>query len=319
MKRLLVLGTVAGLFALQGCVDNEAEVTPKTTITSSSGTTTNTGVGVNSVVSTYEDLTSLPPDTGGQHVAKLKGTTTAAFGYYIYLPAGYNTNTKSYPLLVFLHGKGERGNGTTDLGRVLNTGIPNLIKNNQWKGKTKYPMIVVSPQYHPVDGKGADNNWGEYHPEELKGFIEHVVNTYRINNKRIYLTGLSHGGTGAIDYLMMQDDATSHVAAAVPVAAYGYGTPNITYYKANNTPIWIFVGQSDWSNFTTCTNFITRYNAQIPIPDFKAKYTVYPGVGHESWTRTYNLSGMNTTTNPLYNPYNMSIYDWMFQYKRTAY
>lgn len=225
-------------------------------------------------------------------------------------------------MIVFLHGKGERGNGTTELTRVLNQGIPNLIKNNKWKDKPRYPAIVVSPQYHRTDGVGNENNWGEGNTADLKAFIEHVVSTYRINGKRIYLTGLSHGGNGVYDYLIKENDATNHVAAAVPIAAWG---PHKYLSTCRNTPIWVFCGGTDGSipkkygNAWTSLNFVLKYNLQIPAPLYRAKFTLYPGVGHNSWARTYDLTGMVTGTDPLYDPYSISLYDWMFQYKRAAY
>lgn len=261
-----------------------------------------------------DELTSLPADTGGQHLAKTKGSTGADYGYYVYLPGSYDTHEKSYPLLVYLHGKGERGDGGTDqLKRVLGNGIAKLINNNQWKDKPDYPMIVVSPQYDNTDGVGNDNNWGEGHPEYLKKFIEHVKSTYRVNPKRIYLTGLSHGGTGVYDYLILQEDETSYIAAAAVVAAYG---PNKNYAKPNNTPIWVFVGSGDTNNFNTSKAFVAKYNEQVPAPEYDALFTVYPGAGHDVWTRTYNLSGMAETTDASYDPYDKSVFEWMFQYKR---
>jgi len=60
-------------------------------------------------VAVADELTSLPPDTGGTHTAHPLGSTGAAFGYYNYLPGGYDDTTAGYPLIVFLHGRGERG------------------------------------------------------------------------------------------------------------------------------------------------------------------------------------------------------------------
>src|SRR5689334_7231850 len=91
-----------------------------------------------------DELASLPRDTGGGVQTPVeKGTTSSAFGYYVYTPGNFD-NKKSYPLLIFLHGKGERGNGTTELSKVLNTGIPKIIKDNKWKELTPHPMIVAS-------------------------------------------------------------------------------------------------------------------------------------------------------------------------------
>ncbi|HEY3403399.1 MAG TPA: alpha/beta hydrolase-fold protein [Ohtaekwangia sp.] len=264
------------------------------------------------------DLNSLPDDTGGTHTPVQKGTTGAEFGYYVYTPGNLD-DSKSYPLLIFLHGKSERGNGTTDLNKVLANGPPKIINSNvnTWKAMVPHPMIVASPQYHPADGAGADNNWGEYHTEELKGFIDHMLENYPINPKRIYLTGLSHGGTGLIDYIILGPGAGDHVAAAVPIAAYGYGG-SINYPNAKNIPIWMFVGGGDTSganNLTSCQGFYNKYNAQTPAPAHDARLTIYPGAPHDVWTRTYSLSGMSETTDAAYDDFDMNIYEWMLQYK----
>lgn len=270
-----------------------------------------------------DNLTSLPADTGGQHLAKQKGTTDADLGYYVYLPGGYNDNTKSYPLLIFLHGKGERGNGTTDLKKVTTGGPPMLIKNNNWKTKSPHPMIVASPQFYgTADHDGNDNNWGGGDETYLKEFIEHMIETYRVNPKRIYITGYSHGGTGVFDYLILQPEASSRIAAAVPIAAWG---PNKNFSTPKNTPIWSFCGGTDGNigsktgNLWNSVNFITKYNDQSPAPKYKARMTVYPDKGHDGyvWNKTYDLTNVGAATNSSYDPYNMNIYEWMLQYKRS--
>lgn len=255
------------------------------------------------------ELTSLPPDTGGEHIAQVLGSTDAEFGYYVYLPGGYDGGTASYPVLVFLHGKTERGDGTnslTVLNKVLANGPPKLIKDKKWD--PTYPMIVVSPQFHGADG----NNWGNGDTSNLKQFIEFIKSEYRINEKRIYLTGLSHGGNGVYDYLSKESDATSYITAAVPIAAWGSGSG---FAKCRNTPIWAFVGSEDNSNEENTLNFVTKYNEQTPAPLHQAKLTIFPGVGHNVWTKTYDGTGMGTEDDA-YDAFDISIYDWMLQYKR---
>jgi predicted peptidase len=259
-----------------------------------------------------DDLESLPEDTGGTHTAKVVGSTSADFGYYVYLPAGYEKGTHSYPLLIFLHGKSERGNGSNDasvLAKVTSAGPPKLIKDKKWN--PKYPMVVVSPQYHPMDGDKTDNNWGGGNPEHLKKFIEHVIATYRVNTKRIYLTGMSHGGNGVYDYIASVDESVSHIAAAAPVAAWGASGG---YAKSKSIPIWVFVGEND-PNFTPSKNFVTNYNKQSPPPAHKAKLSVYPGMGHSGWNETYSGSGIGKVSAE-YDPFDVSLYEWMLRYKR---
>ncbi len=259
------------------------------------------------------ELEDLPEDTGGTHTAKLLGSTSAQFGYYEYLPGGYDANTNEYPVLIFLHGGGEKGDGTNTasvLNKVLQNGPPKLIKAGTWD--PKYPMIVISPQYHPLAGDVNANNWGGGNPQRLKEFIEYVMATYRVNESRIYLTGLSYGGNGTYDYLTGSVDYTqSHIAAAAPIA--GYGAP-AGFAKSKDTPIWSFIGENDGS-IAQAKTFTTKYNAQTPAPKYQAKLTIFAGAGHDVWTRTYSGSGIGTA-DPTYNPFDKSLYDWMFEYKR---
>jgi len=260
------------------------------------------------------DLNDLPEDTGGTHTPYVVGSTSAKFGYYVYLPGGYNDVTAKYPLLIFLHGKGERGTGSNELSilnKVLSHGPPKLIKNGQWD--PAHPMIVVSPQFHDDGTGGNENNWGAGKVENLKNFILYLKDTYRINEKRIYLTGLSHGGNGVFDYICLQDESLTMLAAAAPVAAYA---PKKNFERCDTTPIWVFVGDKDEPNFTQCKLFYNGYNAQSPAPKYQARMTVFNDAGHDVWTRTYSGSAIGTG-DPTYNEFDMSLTDWMFQYERS--
>ncbi len=260
---------------------------------------------------TTVDLEDLPEDTGGTHTPILQGTTSAVFGYYEYLPGGYAANTNKYPLLVFLHGQPERGKGDTKaiLDKVLVNGPPKLIKAGTWD--PKYPMIVISPQFYQIAGDDNVNNWGGGKPAYLKAFIEYLKATYRVDESRIYLTGLSHGGNGVYDYLIGLTEPF-YIAAAAPIAAYGH---NKKFAICKNTPIWTFVGENDATNFSTSKNFVEKYNAQVPAPKYNAKISTFVGAGHDVWTRVYSGSGIDTA-NPAYSPFDMKLYDWMFQYKK---
>lgn len=314
--RALVLGSLLVL----GCSDGSGSTTDASAADDGGGNGSDGGSGSGGDdggngndgggddASTGDDLASLPPDTGGTHMAVPLGTSAAAYGYYVYLPGGYSSTTAEYPVLIFLHGQGQRGDGTSTLNKVLDLGIPKLIKDGNWH--PTHPMIVVSPQY-PTDGPGNVNNWGGGTSSRIKGFIEHVMATYRVNPKRIYLTGLSHGGNGVFDYLAQQVDTNNYLAAAAPVACWGASSVD----ESRHTPIWVFVGANDGQNATTSKNFVMNYNAQTPAPTYRAKLTVYPGAGHDVWTRTYGLSGLNTG-DPMYDVYDTSLFDWMLQYKR---
>lgn len=250
----------------------------------------------------YNNLAELPADTGGIHQAFPYESTLATYGYYIYTPSAYeNVIDASYPLMVFLHGSGEKGNSSTDtsiLDKVLRNGPPKLIEKKKWK--PSYPMIVASPQCH-------DGGWNA---KKLHEFIEYLVNNYRINTKRIYITGLSMGGGGTFNYVANMD-SLSYAAAIVPICGWG-NPPKASAFL--NTPTWAFHGEDDTkvkpSGSINMINAINELN-----PPVKAKLTLYPKVGHNSWSKTYDDSGMGTE-NPDFDPFNQSIYDWLFQFEK---
>ena len=97
----------------------------------------------------WDDLSEIPPDSGGTHTAYVLGSTPSPYGFFSYVPGGYDQTDEEYPLLVFLHGAGERGNSRDDpdnLFQVLANGPPRLINHDSWDPAV--PFIVVSPQCH---------------------------------------------------------------------------------------------------------------------------------------------------------------------------
>jgi predicted peptidase len=245
--------------------------------------------------SDFSDLKSLPADTGGKHLANSLGATAAPYGYYIYLPAGYEQSSGNYPLLVFLHGVGECGNSSEDVGNldlVLIHGPPHLIHNGRWT--PPYPMIVVSPQCH-------DKDW---QPEKVDEFIRYVANNYRMNQSRVYLTGLSMGGDGVYRYLS-EMGSRSLVAAAVVICGEG----NAAEARNAKVPIWVFHGEfDDVVPLQTAIEMVEGFSNAL-----EARLTVYPNLGHGGWSETYDLSGMGKESEK-YDPYDISIYDWLLTF-----
>jgi predicted peptidase len=248
----------------------------------------------------YTELENLPMDAGGIQSAHALGTTNAYYGYYAYTPSVYSKNGPKYPLLLFLHGAGEQGNSSNDasiLDIVLRNGPPMLIKDKKWT--PKYPMIVVSPQAH-------DGGWNAV---KVHQFIKYLIDNYEINTQRIYITGLSMGGYGTFSYLTTTGDSC-YAAAAVPICGGG-NSAKVSGMK--HIPVWAFHGEADGTvNVSNSINMINAINALNPSS--KAKLTIYPGVGHNSWSKTYDGTGMGTERTD-YDPFDMSIYNWMFQYK----
>ena len=219
-----------------------------------------------------------------------KGGNTA--GYWEYLPPHYG-NGALYPLLVFRHGVGENGNGMNELTKVAVHGPPKLIEANQWPEERKF--VVLSVQ-HP--GGGCPS------PDEMDDFFTFAFDNYDIDPTRVYLTGLSCGAIGSWNYL--GDHTNETVAAAVLVC--GDGRPAFSKAGCNlgKVPIWAFHGDADKSVLPVgSTETVANLKACTDPAAVDTKLTVYPGVPHDSWTMTYNLS----------NPEN-DIYAWLMTHQK---
>ncbi len=249
--------------------------------------------------STFTGLLDLPADTGGEHKAyplNLQSNEGLGVGYYAYTPGGYYDNDKEYPLILFLHGFGQSGTRGFPqlLDKVLEHGPPKLIENNNWN--PTYPSLVFSPQ---IDG-------GDWEPRVVHNVIEYLIATYRVNIERIYITGLSMGGRGCWFYEGdMEYD--SYAAAIVPICGRGEAA---SLQNLVNTPIWAFHGADDTVVELFRNGGSLQMVSQINTndPTFKAKMTIYPEVGHDSWQRTYDSSGMGMESLE-HDPFDMTIYD----------
>ncbi|MFV1996068.1 MAG: prolyl oligopeptidase family serine peptidase, partial [Verrucomicrobiales bacterium] len=191
-------------------------------------------------------------------------TRTLALDYLLYLPRDYQAKAdESWPLLVFLHGSGERGD---DLEKVKIHGPPMLIE----AGK-EFPFIVVSPQCPP-------DQWWD--PEAVMGLIEEIEADHRVDPKRIYLTGLSMGGFGTWDLVGRHPEK---FAAAAPICGGGNW---LLARDLGQVPLWVFHGAKDnavpLSESERLVNLIKGKGSE------HIKFTVYPEAGHNSWTESYD-------------------------------
>jgi predicted peptidase len=223
-----------------------------------------------------------------QPATSLQSTTlSGAVGYYAYLPEDHYLHpNERFPLLVFLHGSGEKGNGTTELSRVRVHGPPKLIQNGR-----DLPFIVISPQLPSAQG-----GWPAGLVDEL---INKAIADYHVDTTRMYVTGLSLGGYGTWAYAVAKP---GRLAAVVPIAGAG-STGQACSMKG--VPAWAFHGDADGTvNMSGSVNMVNAINACSPPPSVLARLTIYPGVGHDSWTRTYDGTAGH------------DIYAWMLQYHR---
>lgn len=211
------------------------------------------------------------------------GTRYEEQGFWEYLPHRYEQEN-GWPLLVFLHGLGENGDGSSNqLDRVPSHGPARLIAEDRWpvaESQVGDRFVILSPQ-------NSRNNC--HHPNDIDAFLRWAIQNYDVDPTRVYLTGLSCGAIGSWDYLNdhLADDL---LAAVIPICGYGVSAWNTHECQLASLPIWGFHGNADdvvnsigtiypISNMQLCTN-----------PDaIDARMTIYEGVGHDSWSRTYDL------------------------------
>jgi predicted peptidase len=248
-------------------------------------------------------LDDLPKDMGGVHKPVALGADNSPYGYYLYTPSGYSRNGPRFPLLVFLHGSGQIGNSKDNpsaLDSVLHEGPPHLILKGAWA--PKYPMIVASAQCH-------EGPWDTF---KVKEFVEFIRSSYQVDTLRIYLTGLSMGGSGTFDQLTVYG-GNSHLAAAVSISGGGELTADKAT-KAAQVPLWSFNGENDQNVLPDFSKALVKAINELS-PVVPAKITMYPQVGHDAWTETYDGTGMGRE-DPAYDPFKMDIYSWMLQFSK---
>ncbi len=200
---------------------------------------------------------------------KTKIVRKTTINYLLWLPSDYKKdNSKTYPLLIFLHGSGERGDS---LELVKLNGPPSFVEN-----RPDFPFIMVSPQC-PKD------TW--WNTEDLQLMLEKIKHKYRIDATRIYLTGLSMGGFGTWAWACSYPN---QFAAIVPVCGGG----DIQFARElKTTPVWAFHGDAD--PIVPVKRTIEMVEA-VNTNGGSARMTIYPGVGHDSWVNAYNETELYT-------------------------
>jgi predicted peptidase len=186
----------------------------------------------------------------------------ATLRYLLYLPAEYAADeAKKWPLVLFLHGSGERGD---DLEKVKVHGPPKLLA-----AKPDLPAIVVSPQCP------NDSRWNA---QELAKLVDELANTYRVDRERLYVTGLSMGGAGTWSLLAEYPEL---FAAALPICGRGDVSAAERIAK---TPTWVFVGGKDRPQTVSGNEEMV---AALKKAGANVQFKLYPDLPHDCWTVTY--------------------------------
>lgn len=220
-------------------------------------------------------------------------------GFWQGVPAKYNTTTKKYPLIVFIHGIGELG---TTLSRMNCCGLPRHLYNKTFPanfnvGGVNHSFIVIAPQFK-VRPSAA----------QIQSVIDYAKRKWRVDAARVYVTGLSMGGGSTWDWSSVYGQ---NAAAIVPVCG---GTKPTTTMATNiskkNLPIWGLYSSADnvvpvqWGR-----DFFSWIDARNAMFAPKTKLTIwYDGVSHNgTWGRAFN---------PVTKVDGYNIYQWMLLHKR---
>ena len=218
------------------------------------------------------------PQSGGQLSKSFEKSITKdlSCNYLLFLPEGYDDQEKEWPLILFLHGSGERGD---DLTKVKIHGPPKIVEQQK-----DFPFIVVSPQC-------PEQQWWTDNLDTLINLLDEITTRYNVDNDRVYLTGLSMGGFGT---WALASRYPERFAAIAPVCG---GALQYNAYSLVNVPIWIFHGAKD----TTVP--VSRSQEMFDIIKKRGgdvKITIYPEAYHDSWTQTYD---------------NPELYNWFLEHK----
>jgi len=185
-----------------------------------------------------------------------------AYQYAIHLPKHYQKNGEKFPVLIFLHGSGERGD---DLNRVAIHGPLRLVR----EGK-ELPFIIIAPQAP----EGQDWNVAR-----LDKTLSNALKNLNADENRLYLTGLSRGGLGVWNWTIAHPDK---FAAIAPIAGWSNVGGACAIAKV---PTWVFHGEKDDVVRIFHSEDMVKWSKDC---GGKPIFTRYPEANHDSWTATYN-------------------------------
>lgn len=210
------------------------------------------------------------------HTFQQSVTTPVTLNYLLHLPPN-SADGSQHPLILFLHGSGERGD---NIELVKAHGLPKDLEQ-----QPDFPFIVVSPQC-------PFNDMWVFHAADLRWLLEDIFTRYPVDQSRVYLTGLSMGGTGTWFTAARYPDL---FAAIAPICGDGHRQ---LAERLTHTPIWAFHGELDEVVLPERSKMLVGAVNQL---GGDARLTLYPDLTHNSWTRTY--------ANP-------ELYTWLLQHQR---
>jgi len=210
--------------------------------------------------------------------AELNTIVEEKLNYYLYYPKAYEAQQKEqFPLLLFLHGGGESGE---NLAEIKKNGPPKLIANGK-----DFPFLILAPQ------NPNKNKW--WNTRAVNQLLDSIIETNRVDPKRIYLTGLSRGGGAAWEMAVHYPEKFAALAVVCGMTPVPYAS-----WIDKEMPIWVFHGEKDESIPISESEMMV---ARLEEMGYQVTFTRYPDVGHDSWVKAY---AGNT------------LYDWFMEQKR---
>jgi predicted peptidase len=285
MKKNIVLASVVAVAVLSACRKEVSNITKPNSVAAKSNSSL-----LNNVTETASPSFTAVQSSVGNNIG----------AYYVGLPSLYDSTTKNYPLLVFLHGIGQLANESKNVSAVATVGVSRLLNQHSFpasftvKGQA-FSFIVVSPQF---------KEWPK--TSDVNALVDFMAQKYRIDASRIYVVGESMGGGTTWDFA---GDYSSRVAAIVPISGASFAADTRCANIANgHVAVWAFHNSGDKvvsSNISK--QFVDKINADHADP--AAKLTVFSNNEHDAWTKA---------TDPSYKENGMNIYEWMLQYSKSA-
>lgn len=236
--------------------------------------------------------------------------------YFLYLPEGYN-QSDNWPVLMFLHGNGERGNGKDELDFVKIHGP----LYEAWIQRRNLPFVMIVPQLHmfnidlgerdtSIIPKRLDDGVPERIPvsrpeakftsseqempdfvslqdgwfkveDDLENILNYVLENYKTDKNRVYLTGISYGGFGTWHFASTHPELFAAIAPIV-----GWGHPDLMEPIAKHQiPVWAFAGGLD--ALIEPKYFYAGLNRLKELNHSELRFTIHEDMGHDAWKRIY--------------------------------
>ena len=226
---------------------------------------------------------------------QVQKVSPAGTKFFLYTPPGYPDNGP-YPLLISLHGMGGVGE---DLNRLLthHDVIPaKLIGDKKWPAA--YPFIVLTPLLKP-DPSVEDPKEQLWPTEVVDEVVDYVFSQYSVNQKKVYVTGLSLGAHGSYSY------AAAHPDKVAAIAMISGAPDSLIACQVKNIPIWAFHGSDDGQVPRKLPEGMVRQiNACSPAGKYKPKLTMEYSMIHEGWNEVYD------------NTHGYNMYDWLLKFTK---